>query len=160
MIVTRSELQQLLMTFFNRHDENRLNYFIRVSRSLLGPRGIDRHFSTTLAGQSDLVESVILTHRHQNDPFSLNSTAEIPSHILAVQTDREFSSSTYNKLSFAHYYREEDKQRPHIWFPQVTEALRKALLDPKYLQQLHVELSLLLSALSSIKDVIPLNNYS
>ena len=89
-----------------------------------------------------------------------NSSEEIPSHILAVQTDRFFSSSDYNNLAFAHYYREEDKQNPHIWFPQVTEALRKSLNDSLHLEHLHIELSLLLSALASFKNLIPLNNYS
>ena len=140
------------MSPYFRHSENRLNFFLQVSRNLLGPRGFDRHFSTTLAGQSDLVESVILTHRHLKDmPYDSSNTTTPATTKKGKNNVPEKVS--YKKLSFAHFYREEDKQRPHIWFPQVTEALRKALDDKSLLTKFHEELSLLLSALKSFKNI-------
>ena len=138
-----------------RHDEDRVAAFMRVSRGMLGPRGIARLFTNTLAGAADPVEDPLHSLHHMHFHFNGN-VDNIPHNIMAIQTNEGFSDSSYNNLAFSNWYNEENKPRPHSWFPQVSHTLSRVLSNKSSWENLHGELSLLLAAVKSFKNLIPL----
>lgn len=111
-------------------------------------------FTSALVGPSVLLEDPFhAVHDNEEEP-----SEKLPSNILKIQTNNVFSQSQYNNLAFSSSYKEEDKPRPHSWYPQVSQALTLALEGKGSWENLHRELSLVLSALTAFKNVIPLEN--